>query len=561
MRGRLDRRTFLKYSAAAGAAASATTLLGACTTAATSSGPDAAPSSTVAADGAFRWHEATIAGMQDAMASGEATALDIVRDHIGRVEALDWAGPMLNSVIELNPDAESIAADLDRERAEGHVRGPLHGIPIMLKDAVATDDRMQTTAGSLALVGAKVPRDAGLVARLRDAGVILLGKNNMSEWNAFRGWPLHGGWSARAGMGLNPYWLNTSTGDSSSGSAAAVSAGLCAGAVGLETYGSIVMPASLCGIVGLKPTVGLVRRSGTIGISITRDVLGPMARTVADVAALLGGMAGGFDPLDPATAAAEGHVPPDYQAFLDPDGLRGARIGVWRREDLWKDDAAANAVIEALFPVLRDLGAEVIDPVEIPHWLEATGEHIGVMFSEFRPRIERYLAELRGTDVRTLEDVIAFNEDHARQELHIHSQNTLESASDQPPLDDPIYLRSKRVSQQVAREGFANVMRTHRLDAILSPTFRRAWQVDLLAGDDPENGNGAAGPSNAAGYPHITLPAGFVDGLPIGVSFMAEAWEEPKLLRYSYALEQATEARNPPRFLEGYNVREFVPRG
>lgn len=560
MTERLDRRTFLKYSAAAGAAASVTTALGVACTSPASTEPGSAASSTAAANDAFPWHEATMADLRSAMETGETTALALTRDYLARIEAMDWNGPMLNSVIEVNPDAEAIAEGLDRERAEGRIRGPLHGIPILLKDCIATYDRMQNTAGSLALVGAKAPRDAGVARTLREAGAILLGKANMSEWNAFRGWPLHGGWSARAGMGLNPYALNHSTGDSSSGSAASVSANLAAGAIGLETYGSITMPASLCGIVGLKPTVGLTSRSGTIGISFTRDVIGPMARTVEDVATVLTGMVG-VDPLDPATADSEPFVGTDYRSFLDPDGLRGARIGVWRRNDLWRDDPEANAVIESLFPVLRDLGAEVIDPIDLPHWLLATGEHIGVMFPEFRHRIDRYLAELTNTSIHTLADVIAFNDEHADQELHIHSQNTLESAMDQPPLTDPAYAKSIRVSDRSARSGFAEVMREHRLDAILAPTFRRPWMIDLLAGDDPKNGNGAAGPSNAAGYPHITLPAGSVGELPIGVSFMARAWEEPKLLKYAYALEQAVAARHPPKFLEGYNVRDFVPRG
>jgi amidase len=541
MAGPVSRRRFLQTSAAIGARASA---IGAVGLVAMPKGSSAS----AATSDPFPWSEATIADLQAAMESGETTARRIIVDHIERIELLDWAGPRVNSMIEVNPDAEAIADALDRERAGGHVRGPLHGVPIVVKDCVATDDRMETTAGSLALVGARAPRDAGVVAKLREAGAVLLGKANMSEWNAFRGWPLHGGWSARAGMGRNPYDLSRSTGDSSSGSAAAVAASFAAGAVGLETYGSIVMPSSLCGVVGLKPTHGLVSRSGSIGIAHSRDVLGPMARTVADVAALLGGMAG-RDPLDPYTEASEGHVPADYRRFLDPDGLRGARIGVWRRRDLWKHEDVATVIEDAL-DALEDAGARLVDPVDLPAWKDATGEHIGVMFTEFRHDIRDYLSGLANTSIRTLADVVAFNEGHHDEELRWHSQNTLESALEQPSLSDPGYRRSLRLSRRLGREAFDRPMREHRLDAIVAPTFLRAWVIDLRGGDDPMNGNGAAGPSNAAGYPHITVPAGFAGGLPIGISFMARAWQEPKLLRYAYAFEHATQARRAPRFVE-----------
>jgi amidase len=541
MTGPITRRRFLQTSTALGATAAAAGAvgIGAATVGA------AAP---VAATDPFPWSEATIADLQVAMESGETTARRITLDHLERIERLDWAGPRVNSMIEVNPDAEAVAAALDRERADGHVRGPLHGIPIVLKDCIATDDRMETTAGSLALMGSRVPRDAGVASKLREAGGVLLGKANMSEWNAFRGWPLHGGWSARAGTGRNPYDLSRSTGDSSSGSAAAVAASFTAGAVGLETYGSIVMPSALCGIVGLKPTHGLVSRSGSIGIAHSRDAIGPMARTVADVATLLGGMAG-RDPLDPSTEAGAGRIPADYRRFLDPNGLRGARIGVWRRRDLWKHEGVAVVIEEAL-DALREAGARIVDPVELPDWKEATGEHIGVMFTEFRHDVASYLSGLTNTSMRTLADVVAFNAANRDEELRWHSQNTLESALEQPPLSDPGYRRSLRRSRRLGRAAFDRPMREQHLDAIVAPTFIRAWLIDLRDGDDPANGNGAAGPSNAAGYPHITVPAGFAHGLPIGMSFMARAWQEPALLRYAHAFEQATQARRAPRFTE-----------
>lgn len=549
------RREFLRHSTLASAATVAVGALGvACTT--TSDRP--VTSGPLAVAPPFRWHEATIADMQHALDSGETTALALVRDHLERIEALDWAGPRLNSVIEVNPDAEAIAGELDRERASGRVRGPLHGIPILLKDAIATADRMQTTAGSLALLGSKAPRDAGVARTLREAGAVLLGKNNMSEWNAYRGWPLHGGWSGRAGMGRNPYAIAFSTGDSSSGSAAAVAAGFAAGAIGLETYGSIVMPSSLCGVVGLKPTLGLISRAGTIGISFSRDVVGPMARTVADLATLLNGLVGA-DPRDAVTAASAGHVRTDYRSFLDRDGLRGARIGVWRRKDLWEEPDTSD-VVEDVLHVLRHLGATVVDPVGLPDWLVATGEHTLVMGHEFRHRIDRYLADVTDSPVRTLSDVLAFNEAHRAEELAVHSQGIMEGANREHPLSDRRYREARRTSERLGRAAFDGPMRTHRLDAIVAPTFRRPWLINLLDGDPGENGNGAAGPSNAAGYPHITVPAGFAGELPIGVSFMARAWEEPKLIRYAYAFEQAVEVTRAPGFLEDYGVAAFVPR-
>lgn len=553
MTNTVSRRTFLRVGVAAGVAAPSL---------AAGIRSDAAPRSGIDRDPLreFRWNEATISQVGAAMASGETTALDLTRAYLTRIDELDHHGPCVNSIIEVNPDAEAIAAALDREREEGHTRGPLHGIPIVLKDSVATLDRMETTAGSLALVGSKVPRDAGVVARLREAGAIILGKANMSEWNAFRGWPTHGGWSGRAGIGQNPYALPFSTGDSSSGSAAAVAANFAMGAVGLETYGSIVMPSSLCGLVGLRPTMGLISRSGTIPVSKSRDTTGPLARTVTDLAILLGAMAG-YDPLDPVTTRSDGRIPQDYRRFLDPDGLRGARIGIWRSTHVWRDEHVA-AVVEPLVTVLEELGAVVFDPVHMPEWKDATNWHTSVMFNEFRPSVEAYLGELSGTSIRTLADVVAFNEGHADQELQWHNQALLEGSLDTLPLDDPRsdYLESKRRSTKLGRAAFASAMDRHRLDAVFCPTFVTPWAIDLVAGDDPKTGNGAAGPSNAAGYPHITVPAGYAGELPVGVSFMARAWEEPKLLRFAYAFEQAVQARHAPMFLSDYGVRDFVDR-
>jgi amidase len=549
----IGRRRFLQYSAAVGATATA---VGATGTACTAD----APVEVATTSDDDRWNEATIDELQRAMERGETTASQLVDDFLDRIERLDWSGPRLNSVIEVNPDAEAIALALDEERAEGHVRGPMHGIPILLKDCIATADRMQTTAGSLALVGSKVPRDAGVVTKLRDAGAIVLGKANMSEWNAFRGYPTRGGWSARAGIGLNPYALSYSTGDSSSGSAAAVAANLAVGAVGLETYGSIVMPASLCGVVGLRPTMGLISRSGTIPISTVRDTTGPIARTVADLAIMLGAMVGA-DPLDPVTRESAGRLPRD-RAVLDPGGLRRARIGIWRSNHVWKGEGVAE-VVEPLVGVLEELGAIVFDPVYLPEWKDAIGWHTSVMLGGFRADVDAYLRELSDTRIRSLADVVAFNEEHADQELQWHNQALLEGALDTPPPSDPAsdWMKSRRISARLARAAFAGAMDRHRLDAVFCPTFVTPWAIDLLNGDDPLTGNGAAGPSNAAGYPHVTLPAGFVGELPVGVSFMGRAWDEPKLLRYAFALEQAVQARRSPKFLADYGATDFVERG
>lgn len=560
MTNQLDRRTFLRYSAAAAAGTTAAAVIG-------SVAPSLPASAKRPVDPPFEWSERTIKQLQTAMASGATTALALTRDYLDRIERVDWSGPQINSIIEVNPDAEAIAQALDQERAGGHVRGPLHGIPIVLKDVIATKDRMETTAGSLALVGSKVPRDAGVARFLREAGAVLLGKTNLSEWQSFRGWPTLGGWSGRAGIGLNPYALNVSTGDSSSGSAASVAANLAAAAVGVETYGSIIMPSSLCGVVGLRPTIGLISRSGTIPLSFSRDTTGPIARTVADLAALLNGVVG-VDPRDPITRRSQGRVPDDYTRFLRPNGgLRGARIGVWRRPDLWEAQPdygpgieQGAKVIESVLPVFKELGAHLVDPVTWPGWLKATGDHVAVMFSEFRHGVDRYLAELTDTDIRTLNDVVLFNEAHPREELRWHNQSFLlgsaDGGSDLTPLTDPAYRRALRESERVARDGYRHTIRKYRLDAIIAPTFVRAWPINLLDGD-PYMGNGASGAPNAAGYPHLTVPAGFSHGLPIGISFLGSAWEEPKLIRYASAFEHAVQARRAPKFLPD---REFVMR-
>jgi amidase len=548
-RTQIDRRTFLRYGATATALAASAPAIGTFV---------GTPHS--AAQTSFEWEEAGTAALQSAMASGHLSALELTQAYLQRIATIDLAGPQLNSIIETNPDAEAIAAALDQERASGHVRGPLHGIPIVLKDNIGTDDGMQTTAGSLALVGAKVPRDAGICVRLREAGAILLAKNNMSEWTGFRAFPQIAGWSGRAGVGLNPYALGYSTGVSSSGTAASVSANLSVGGIGTETYGSIMMPSSLCGVVGIKPTLGLTSRSGVIPIAPSRDVTGPIARTVADAATILGGMVG-VDPLDPFTARSERHVLTDYRPFLDPDGLRGARLGLWGEPIMWKDRAETDRVVRDAVERLRGAGATVVEDLTIPNAADAVGSHTDVMFTEFRPGIDAFLAELTNTDIHSLADVVAFNDAHPDEELRWVNQALLEGALKQKQtMNDPGYFESLRRSRRLARRGIQQVMRKHRLDALIAPTIREAWPIDLVHADPLGIGQGSAGPHNAAGYPCITVPAGSVGELPVGLSFVAGAWSEPKLIRLAYAFEQADPARRVPQLLEGYGRRDFVER-
>ena len=557
---RFNRRSFLRAVAAATAVGAGVPILGLNTQRATAATSGGAPHAAVAPP-PFEFEEATIAQLQDAMAAGSLTALELTRAYLERIATIDHAGPRLNSIIETNPDAEAIAAALDGERADGHVRGPLHGIPIVLKDNIATDDGMQTTAGSLALVGSRVPRDAGIAARLREAGAILLAKANMSEWTGFRAYPSSGGWSARAGQGLNPFALGYATGHSSSGSAAAVSANLTVGGVGTETYGSIVMPSSLCGVVGLKPTLGLTSRSGVVPISFSRDVTGPIGRTVADVATMLGGMVG-VDPLDDMTSRSEGRLRTDYRPFLDAGGLRGARLGVWHDAELWESTAEEKAIRDAAVERMRGAGATVIEGCQLRGIEQAIGDHIGVMFYEFEAGLNAYLAELEGSPVRTLADVIAFNEAHPEEELRWLNQGILSGAlcSEATFRDDPEYARSLRDSRRLARRLIDGLMHKHRLDALVAITYRKPWAIDLANGDPSFVGQGSAGPHNAAGYPSITVPAGSIGELPLGISFTAEAWSEPKLLKLAYAFEQAEPARRVPQLLDGYGERDFVER-
>jgi amidase len=493
---------------------------------------------------AFELDEATVAGLQEQMAGGERSAEEVTAAYLGRIEALDRRGPELRSVIETNPEALAIARALDAEREAKGARGPLHGIPVLLKDNVDTKDRTTTTAGSLALEGSVPPRDAHVAKRLREAGAVILGKANLSEWANFRSTRSVSGWSARGGQCRNPYALDRNPCGSSSGSAVAVSANLAPLAVGTETDGSIVCPATSCGIVGLKPTVGLVSRAGIIPISHTQDTAGPMARTVADAAALLTGLAGA-DPRDPATASAATHAT-DYTRFLQASGLRGARIGVARNMAGFHPDT--DRLFDAAIAEMKRLGAELVDPAEVPGIKELGDPEFEVLLFEFKAGLEAYFASLGpAARVKTLAELIAFNDANREREMPFFGQEILLKAQAKGPLTTPAYREALSTCGRLARrEGLDAVLDAHRLDALVAPTGAPAWVIDPVSGDHFVGGSST--PAAVAGYPSVSVPMGFVFGLPVGISFIGRAWGEPLLVRLAYAFEQATRHRRPPRF-------------
>ncbi|HEX8721777.1 MAG TPA: amidase [Pyrinomonadaceae bacterium] len=504
------------------------------------------------AGGRFDWEELTVRDAQAAMQSGRLTARRLTEMYLERIERIDRRGPALNSVIETNPDAQAIADALDRERKAGRVRGPLHGVPVLIKDNIDTADKMQTTAGSLALVGARPRRDAFIVERLRAAGCVVVGKTNLSEWANFRSTHSSSGWSGRGGQTRNPYALDRNPCGSSSGSGAAVSANLALVGVGTETDGSIVCPSGACGIVGIKPTLGLVSRSGIIPISHTQDTAGPMARTVADAAALLGVLAG-YDPLDAPTRAAAGRPGTDYTNALDPGGLRGARIGVARKFFGFNDQV--DKLMADAIDLMKREGATVVDPADLPTHGKFDAPEFEVLLFEFKADLNKYLAGLApGEHPRTLKDLIDFNERNRDREMPYFGQELFVRAEAKGPLTDPAYLKALRSSKLLSQaQGIDAVMQKNRLDALIAPTGGPAWTTDLLNGDHFTGGSST--PAAVAGYPNVQVPAGYVYDLPVGISFFGRAFTEPKLIRLAYAYEQATKHRRPPRFQPSAELR------
>ncbi|MBV8667431.1 MAG: amidase [Burkholderiaceae bacterium] len=495
--------------------------------------------------------EATVAQLQAAMASGKLSAYALTQHYLARIDALDRAGPCLNAVLEINPDALEIARELDRERAKQGARGPLHGIPVLLKGNIATADRMSTDAGSLALTGIRPAHDSFVAARLRAAGAVILGKTNLSEWANMRSTRSTSGWSGRGGLTLNPYALDRNTSGSSSGSGAAIAANLAAVAVGTETDGSIVSPASICGLVGIKPTLGVVSRNGIIPIAHSQDTAGPMARTVTDAALLLNALAG-IDTRDAITAESAGKVP-DYTKFLDANGLKGARIGVAR--NFFGGNDEVDAVIEQALRVLKAQGAVLVDPLEIPNIAKYQDSEQEVLLYEFKADLQAYLAEFApGAPIKTMADLVAFNEKHRDKELQYFGQELLVRAAAKGGLDSKDYLDSLANNRRYARaEGIDQVMQEHNLDALVAPTGSPAWLTDFINGD--HSGASFSSPAAVAGYPHITVPAGAVHGLPVGLSFVASAYAEPTLIRLAYAYEQASNLRQAPRYPQTVSIK------
>jgi amidase len=536
---RINRRSFLRLGGLAAAALASPAL-------ARPLNMDARAASTPDVK-SFELDEMSIAEMRAALLKGRLTARSVTQKYLERIEEIDRRGPSINSVIEVNPDALKLAEALDRELKGHGPRGPLHGIPILIKDNIDTSDRMLTTAGSLALVGAKPQRDAFIVERLREAGAVLLGKTNLSEWANFRSTHSSSGWSGRGGQTRNPYALDRNPCGSSSGSGAAVAANLCAAAIGTETDGSIVCPASSNGIVGIKPTLGLVSRSGIIPISHSQDTAGPMARTVSDAAALLSALTL-YDTRDPSTLLnIKRKLTTDYTQFLDPSGLRGARIGVARKFFGFSDkvDALMNDAID----VMKRSGAVIIDPADIPTQGKFDDSEFEVLLYEFKADLNKYLASLGpGSHPRTLRELIAFNEQNRDREMPYFGQEIFVRAEAKGPLTERAYLAALRKNHLLSRaQGIDAVIRQHRLDAIVAPTGGPAWTTDLVNGDHFSGSSST--PAAVAGYPNVNVPAGFVYGLPIGISFFGSAYSEAALIKLAYAYEQATKHRKPPKFL------------
>jgi amidase len=535
----MKRREFLQGTFAAGVALPMVPRL----SAPANAGPAAAPAPLPQS---FELEEATVATLQEGMTSGRWTARSITEQYLRRIASVDRAGPSINSVIELNPDALDIADRLDQERKTKGPRGPLHGVPVLVKDNLDSGDRMATTAGSLALAGSNAPRDSTVVERLRNAGAVLLGKTNLSEWANYRSTTSTSGWTGRGGLTRNPYILDHNACGSSSGSGAAAAASLAAITIGTETDGSVVCPSSICGLVGIKPTVGLVSRAGIIPISATQDTAGPMCRTVTDAALVLAAIQGA-DPRDSATRAAGARAPGGYVDQLRPDGLKGARLGVVRKG--FGLPSSVDPVLAEAIAALKHAGAVIVDPADIPHIAKLSDPETLILDFEFKAGIAAYLATRGpGFPMKTLADLIAFNSANHEKEMPWFGQEIFERSVKKGPLTDPKYRAAVATCRRLSRtEGIDAVMAAHRLDALIGITAGPSWPTDLVNGDRYTGGSST--PAAVAGYPHVTVPAGWVHGLPIGLSFFGKAWSEGTLIRYAFAFEQATKARRAPQFL------------
>lgn len=535
------RRSFLKTAVCGGAAASLIPLYPALGAA-----REIAPALRAPDVKEFELDEITISELQDGMKSGKFTAGSLVEKYHARIDEIDKRGPSINSIIELNPDALSIAEALDQERKAKGPRGPMHGIPVLIKDNIDTADKMMTTAGSLALVGSKPPQDSFVAQRLRAAGAVILGKTNLSEWANIRSSHSTSGWSGRGGLTKNPYVLDRNPCGSSSGTGSGISANLCAVGIGTETDGSIVCPSSSNGLAGIKPTVGLVSRSGIIPISHTQDGAGPMCRTVRDAATLLGALTG-VDPGDAATAASAGKSYTDYTQFCDPNGLKGARIGIARKYFGFND--AVDALMEQSLDAMKKQGATLVDPADIETLGKFDESELLIFMYELKADLNAYLARLGpNAPVRTLKDIIEFNERNRDKEMPYFGQDLFIKAEAKGPLTEKAYTEALEKNRQLARtEGIDATMDKFHLDAIVAPTGGPAWLTDLVNGD--HFGGGSSNAAAVAGYPNINVTAGFISGLPVGISFFGRAWSESTLIRLAFAFEQATKARQAPRFV------------
>ncbi|MEO5814582.1 MAG: amidase [Gemmatimonadaceae bacterium] len=496
---------------------------------------------------AFALEEKSIADLSAGMQSGEYTSHRITQQYLERIASLDRQGPMLRHVIETNPDVLAIADALDAERKAGKTRGPMHGIPVLVKDNIDTADRMMTTAGSLALEGSRPSRDAHIVERLRAAGAVILGKTNLSEWANFRSSHSSSGWSGRGGQGRNPYALDRTPSGSSSGSGGATASSYCAVAVGTETDGSITSPAAACSLVGLKPTIGLVSRTGIIPIAHSQDTAGPMARSVTDAAILLGALVG----VDSRDAAMRGRTAAnlDYTRFLDANGLKGARIGVARKKYTGYS-VSTDAQFEKALAEMKERGATIIDPADIATAGKFDDAEYEVLLFEFKADLAAYLATRpAGARARNLDDLIAFNKAHTKEEMPYFGQEIFEMATKKGDLSSAAYRKALASCRTLARtQGLDATFSKHKLDAIVAPTQGPPSLIDLVNGD-PSGGGSSTSPCAVAGYPAITVPMGYTRGLPLGITFMGKAWAEPTLFKLAFAFEQASKARVAPRFL------------